>query len=131
MNDLEETKIETIVVNGVTGTVANQTATVTISGDDILLTGYQSGATGEVAATDDVDAAISKLNTKIAAAVAGGVTSVNSGTSISISGTNNDPVVNLNLKADAGSGDNDWHNPLQVDSTTNSLYFDSIDAGTY
>ena len=131
LNDLEAKKIENIVVNGATGTVANNVATVTISGDDILLTGYQSGATGEVAATDDVDVAISKLNSKIAAAVAGGVSSVNSGTSISISGTNNDPVVNLNLKADAGSGDNDWHNPLKVDGTTNSLYFDSLDCGTY
>lgn len=133
LNDLKASKLENIVVNGVTGTVANQTATVTISGDDILLTGYQSGATGEVAATDDVDAAISKLNTKIASAVQGGVTGITADSGITVNSTNiNNPVVGAKLTAAADLPTGIAENAIKFDSTNApGMYIEYIDAGTY
>lgn len=132
LNDLEDTKLENIVVNGVTGTVANQTATVTIGGGDVLLTGYASGATGEVAATDNVDAAISKLNTKIAAAVAGGVNTVTADSGITVNNTDtNNPVVGAKLTVAADLPQDIAENAIKFDSTNNGMYVEYIDAGTY
>ena len=67
LNDLEATKLENIIVNDVTGTVANNVASVTIDGGDVQLTGYESGNTGTtIEATDTVNEAISKLENQIA-----------------------------------------------------------------
>lgn len=71
LNDLEASKLENIVVNGVTGTVANKTATVTIDGADITLDGYTAGTTGNVESTDSVNEAISKLETQISGVTSG------------------------------------------------------------
>lgn len=87
-----------------------------------------SGATTVLGALNALDDAVSNLSGQL-----DGVDVV-SGNGITVeTGTTDGTVytVAVNLKEDAGSGDNDWHNPLKFDATDNSLYFDSIDAGTY
>lgn len=75
LNDLEEDKLENIVVNGVSGTVANQTATVTIDGADITLDGYQKpAAAAAITSADTVNQAIGKLEKGLEAATSGGIT---------------------------------------------------------
>ena len=134
LNDLEATKLENIVVNDKTGTVTSNVATVTIDGGDIDLTGYQSGATGDVAASDSVNAAISKLNTKIAAAVAGGVNSVVAGSGITVDNTDtNNPVVSAKL-ADPETITGLAENAIKFNggqNGDNGLYIDTLDCGVY
>lgn len=128
LNDLEETKLENIVVNNVTGTFSNKVASVTIDGADIKLDGYSSGTTsGAVVATDTVNQAIGKLENQVKAAVAGGLQKVEAGSGITVSSVaNNRQTVSANLKA-AESG---WENPLKFDGN-GGLYFDSLDCGEY
>lgn len=77
LNDLEATKLENIVVNGETGTVTSNVATVTIDGGDIALTGYESATTNShVVATDTVNEAIGKLEKQIFDAAGGSSTAL-------------------------------------------------------
>ena len=129
VNDALDDKIENIVVNSVTGSVdANHIASVTIDGDDIELTGYESGASGVVVATDSVNEAISKLQTQISAAVAGGVNSVVAGDGIDVDNTDsNNPVVSVKLAENITGLE---ENALKFDDD-GGLYFDTLDCGTY
>ena len=89
---------------------------------------YTSAATSVADAVDKLDDAVASLSGQLEGVnVAAGngievATATTQGTVYTVA---------VDLKADAGSGDNEWHNPLKFDSTDNSLYFDSIDAGTY
>lgn len=131
VNDALDTKIENIVVNSVKGTVNENIASVTIGGDNIKLTDYESGASGVVVATDSVNDAISKLQTQISAAVAGGVTAVTAADGINVDNTDiNNPVVSVKLKENVTTQGSEWENPLKFDSN-GGLYFDSLDCGTY
>ena len=89
---------------------------------------YTSAATSVADAVDKLDDAVASLSGQL-----DGV-NVAAGNGIEVSTATTQGTVYtvaVDLKADAGSGDNEWHNPLKFDSTDNSLYFDSIDAGTY
>lgn len=129
LNDLEETKVENITVNGVNGTFSNKIASVTIDGADIKLDGYASGtSSAAVVATDTVNQAIGKLENQVKAAVTGGLQQVESGDGISVSAVaNNKQTISVNLKADESG----WENPLKFDATSKGLYFDSLDCGEY
>ena len=141
ITDLDTTKIDVINVNGVqskTPAAGDVVASVTIDGGDILLTGYQSGSTGDVAATDNVNQAISKLNTKIAAAVAGGVQSVVGGDGIAVDSTDiNNPVVSADIAASNGTPVNTTisgsalTNPIFIDANDKINFAETLDAGYY
>ena len=79
---------------------------------------YTNDATSVANAVDKLDAAV--FANKVEAGNGIEVTTASTGTTVAV-----------DLKADAGSGDNDWHNPLKFDTTDHSLYFDAIDCGTY
>lgn len=133
LNNLEEDKLENIVVNGVTGTPANKIATVTIDGGDIVLGSDYQKATGSSAVTtaDTVDQAIGKLEKKIDDAVAGGVNSVTADSGITVDNTDtNNPVVGVKLATPTNIG-GVQENAIKFDSTAQGLYIDTIDAGTY
>lgn len=132
LNDLEETKVENINVNGVEGTFSNKVASVTIDGADIKLDGYTSGSSSAaVVATDTVNQAIGKLENQVKAAVAGGLQAVESGNGISVSAVaNNKQTISVNLKENVTTSGSEWENPLKFDSN-GGLYFDSLDCGTY
>ena len=132
LNDLEETKVENITVNGVEGTFNNKVASVTIDGADIKLDGYASGSSsGSVVATDTVNQAIGKLENQVKAAVDGGLQAVESGNGISVSAVaNNKQTISVKLKDNVTTTGNEWENPLKFDSN-GGLYFDSLDCGTY
>lgn len=128
VNDALDTKIENIVVNSVEGTVNENIASVTIDGGDIELTGYESGASGVVVATDSVNDAISKLQTQISAAVADGVNSVVAGDGIDVDNTDsNNPVVSVKLAENITDLE---ENALKFDDN-GGLYFNTLDCGTY
>ncbi len=133
LNDLEETKVENINVNGVEGTFSNKVASVTIDGADIKLDGYASGSSsGAVVATDTVNQAIGKLENQVKAAVAGGLQAVESGNGISVSAVaNNRQTISVKLKDNVTTSGSEWENPLKFDAASKGLYFDSIDCGTY
>lgn len=133
LNDLEETKVENITVNGVEGTFSNKIASVTIDGADIKLDGYASGSSsGAVVATDTVNQAIGKLENQVKAAVAGGLQAVESGNGISVSAVaNNRQTISVKLKDNVTTSGSEWENPLKFDATSKGLYFDSLDCGTY
>lgn len=136
LNDLETTKVDVITVNGKqskTPASGDVVASVTINGADIKLDGYTSGSSSSaVVETDTVNQAIGKLENQIKNAVAGGLQQVEAGSGITVSAVeNNKQTIDVKLKADAGSGDNDWHNPLKFDETSKGLYFDSLDCGEY
>ena len=133
LNDLEETKVENINVNGVEGTFSNKVASVTIDGADIKLDGYASGSSSAaVVATDTVNQAIGKLENQVKAAVAGGLQQVEAGDGVSVSAVaNNKQTITVNLKEDVTTTGSEWENPLKFDATSKGLYFDSLDCGTY
>ena len=133
LNDLEETKVENITVNGVEGTFSNKIASVTIDGADIKLDGYASGSSsGAVVATDTVNQAIGKLENQVKAAVAGGLQAVESGNGISVSAVaNNRQTISVKLKDNVTTSGSEWENPLKFDAASKGLYFDSLDCGTY
>ena len=89
--------LKNVVVNDVTGTVANNVATVTIDGDDIELTGYDNTVTGTPAASDSVNDAIAKLYNK------GVITSTNSGITVDQSGSATTLTLNVST-ATAAAG---------------------------
>lgn len=132
LNDLEESKVENIVVNGVTGTFSGKVASVTIDGGDIDLTGYESGSTSAaVVPTDTVNQAIGKLENQIKAAVAGGLQQVNSGSGITVSAVaNNQQTINVKL-ADANNITGVAENAIKFNSTDSGLYIEYLDCGTY
>lgn len=58
--------VKTVIVNGVTGSTANNTATVTIDGGDITLTGYNKGSEStDITASDTINTAFGKVENKI------------------------------------------------------------------
>ena len=133
LNDLEETKVENINVNGVEGTFSNKVASVTIDGADIKLDGYASGSSSAaVVATDTVNQAIGKLENQVKAAVDGGLQQVEAGDGVSVSAVaNNKQTITVNLKEDVITTGSEWENPLKFDATSKGLYFDSLDCGEY
>ena len=132
LNDLKEKKIENIVVNDVTGTVSNKIASVTIGGGNIKLTGYvKPDSTSAIAPTDDVNSAIGKLETKVEAAVAGGVTSILEGNGIEVNAAQNTtPTVSVKLAA-ANNIAGVAENAIKFNSTDKGLYIDYLDCGVY
>lgn len=130
--DLKENKIENIVVNDVTGAVNNKIASVTIGGGNIKLTGYAKPvSTSAIAPTDDVNTAIGKLETKVEAAVAGGVTSIVEGNGIEVNAAQNTtPTVSVKL-ADASKIAGVAENAIKFNSTDKGLYIDYLDCGVY
>ena len=137
LNDLEETKLENIIVNGVTGTTgANNTASVTIDGSELNLSSNYAPAasyTG-VSAGDSVDVAIGKLEKGLDAAVAGGVQSVVADSGITVDATDaNNPKVAVKLSSSLPTGIAE--NAIKFDSTAApgvpGIYVEYIDAGTY
>ena len=132
LNDLEATKVENIEVNGVSGTVTDNVASVTIDGADIKLDGYtKASSTGAVAPTDTVNQAIGKLEKGIEQAVAGGLQQVNSGSGVTVSAVaNNQQTINVKL-ADANNITGVAENAIKFNSTDSGLYIDSLDCGTY
>lgn len=132
LNDLKENKIENIVVNDVTGTVSNKIASVTIGGGNIKLTGYAKPvSTSAIAPTDDVNTAIGKLETKVEAAVAGGVTSIVEGNGIEVNAAQNTtPTVSVKLAA-ANNIAGVAENAIKFNSTDKGLYIDYLDCGVY
>ena len=129
--DLKENKIENIVVNDVTGAVNNKIASVTIGGGNIKLTGYAKPvSTSAIAPTDDVNTAIGKLETKVEAAVAGGVTSIVGGNGIEVNAAQNTtPTVSVKL-ADASKIAGVAENAIKF-NTDKGLYIDYLDCGVY
>lgn len=132
LNDLKENKIENIVVNDVTGTVSNKIASVTIGGGNIKLTGYAKPvSTSAIAPTDDVNTAIGKLETKVEAAVAGGVTSIVEGNGIEVNAAQKTtPTVSVKL-ADASKIAGLAENAIKFNSGDKGLYIEYLDCGVY
>lgn len=132
LTTLDKNKIENIVVNGVTGTVNNKIASVTIDGGNIKLTGYAKPvSTSEITPTDDVNTAIGKLETKVEAAVAGGVTSIVEGNGIEVNAAQKTtPTVSVKLAA-ANNIAGVTENAIKFNSTDKGLYIDYLDCGVY
>lgn len=131
LTTLDKNKIENIVVNDVTGTVNNKIASVTIGGGNIKLTGYAKPvSTSAIAPTDDVNTAIGKLETKVEAAVAGGVTSIVEGNGIEVNAAQNTtPTVSVKLAA-ANNIAGVAENAIKF-NTDKGLYIDYLDCGVY
>lgn len=132
LNDLKTSKIENIVVNGVTGSTSDKIASVTIGGGNIQLTGYAKPvSTSEITPTDDVNTAIGKLETKVEAAVAGGVTSIVEGNGIEVNAAQKTtPTVSVKLAA-ANNIAGVAENAIKFNSTDKGLYIDYLDCGVY
>lgn len=132
LNDLEERKVENIVVNGVTGTFSDKVASVTIDGSNIELTGYVKPETSSaITPTDDVNTAIGKLEKGIEQAVAGGLQQVNSGSGITVSAVaNNQQTISVKL-ADANNITGVAENAIKFNSTDSGLYIEYLDCGIY
>lgn len=135
LNDLEESKVENIVVNGVTGTFNNKIASVTIDGNDVVLgADYVKPAQGSAIATGDtVDEALGKLEAKVDAAVAGGVTSIVAGDGIAVDATQTTtPTVSVKLTATSDLPSGIAENAIKFDATSApGMYIEYIDCGTY
>ena len=135
LNDLEESKVENIVVNGVTGTFNNKIASVTIDGNDVVLgADYVKPAQGSAIATGDtVDEALGKLEAKVDAAVAGGVTSIVAGDGIAVDATQTTtPTVSAKLTATSDLPSGIAENAIKFDATSApGMYIEYIDCGTY
>ena len=135
LNDLEATKVENITVNGVTGTFNNKVASVTIDGNDVVLgADYAKPAQGSAIATGDtVDQALGKLEAKVDAAVAGGVTSIVAGNGIAVDATQTTtPTVSAKLTATSDLPSGIAENAIKFDATSApGMYIEYIDCGTY
>ena len=133
LNDLEETKVENINVNGVEGTFSNKVASVTIDGADIKLDGYTSGSSSSaVVATDTVNQAIGKLENQIKDAVAGGLQQVEAGSGITVSAVaDNKQTIDVKLAAVADIPNSVKENAIKFDATNKGLYIDYLDCGVY
>lgn len=131
LNDLKTSKIENIVVNGVTGSTSDKIASVTIGGGNIQLTGYvKPDSTSAIAPADDVNTAIGKLETKVEAAVAGGVTSIVEGNGIEVNAAQKTtPTVSVKLAA-ANNIAGVAENAIKF-NTDKGLYIDYLDCGVY
>lgn len=58
--------VKTVIVNGITGTTENNTATVTIDGSDITLTDYDKGSVStDITVSDTINTAFGKVENKI------------------------------------------------------------------
>lgn len=130
IDDVEGNYLTGITVNGVNGTVANNVATVEISGSSINLgTGYTGSESGTPTTADTVNQAIAKLYNKSNANTSKGktitITSGESSTNFEVN------VDNTTAATDAMAlYESDNHNAIQ--DTKNGLYVSSIwDCGTY
>lgn len=133
LNDLEETKVENIVVNGVTGTFSDKVASVTIDGNDVVLgADYTKPSQGSAIVTGDtVDEALGKLEARVDAAVAGGVTSIVPGNGIAVDATQaTTPTVSAKLASASNIG-GVTENAIKFNNTDKGLYIDYLDCGTY
>lgn len=133
LNDLEETKVENIVVNGVTGTFNNKVASVTIDGGDVVLgADYAKPATGTpITTADTVDQALGKLEAKVDAATSGGITgaTVNNAPLAITSNVLKQTVVGKQSEAIAETNE-----AIVVETDANgnlTLGLANLDAGTY
>lgn len=135
LNDLEESKVENIVVNGVTGTFNNKIASVTIDGNDVVLgADYAKPTQGSAITTaDTVDQALGKLEAKVDAAVASGVTSIVAGDGIAVDATQQTtPTVSAKLTATSDLPSGIAENAIKFDATSApGMYIEYIDCGTY
>lgn len=119
-----------VTVNGVTGAVANNVATVEISGSSIHLgTSYTGSESGAPTTADTVNAAIAKLYNKSNANASSGKTiTITSGES----STNFEVNVDNTTTATAEMALYESANHNAIQDTTNGLYVSSIwDCGTY
>lgn len=133
LNDLEATKVENIEVNGVSGTVTDNVASVTIDGNDVVLgADYVKPAQGSAIATGDtVDEALGKLEAKVDAATSGGITgaTVNNAPLAITSNVLTQTVVGKQSEATATSNE-----AIVVETDANgnlTLGLANLDAGTY
>ena len=133
LNDLEETKVENITVNGVNGTFSNKVASVTIDGNDVVLgADYTKPAQGSAIATGDtVDQALGKLEAKVDAATSDGITgaTVNNAP---LAITNNRLTQTVIGKQSEATATGNEAIVVETDATGNlTLGIASLDAGTY
>ena len=85
---------------------------------------YQAPASGYASGATTVSQAIAQLNEQAMK------NTIVAGDGIEITEAANGTTIAVDLKDNAGEGDNDWHNPLMFDDN-DKLYFDSLDCGTY
>ena len=123
-----------VTVNGVTGTVANNVATVDIDGADIKLSGYTGSETGAPATGDTVNAAIAKLYNKSVA------DQVKAGSATTVVTASTGTTVDVKLDTTSDINEYDATHAQAVDSTSknvleitqNGLYLNNNwDCGTY
>ena len=135
LNDLEATKVENITVNGVSGTVTDKVASVTIDGNDVVLgADYEKPSQGSAIVTGDtVDQALGKLEAKVDAAVAGGVTSIVPGNGIAVDATQTTtPTVSAKLTATSDLPRGIAENAIKFDNTSApGMYIEYLDCGLY
>ena len=135
LNDLEETKLETIIVNGVTGTTttgANPSASVTIDGGNITLDGYEKpGTTTAITSADTVNQAIGKLEKGLEGALSGGITGITINSS-GVTVSDNTASFTVEGATTAMTGSNNQAVVVDTDANGNlTIGLDTIDAGTY
>lgn len=85
---------------------------------------YQAPASGYASGATTVTEAINQLNEQAMK------NTIVAGDGIEITEAANGTTIAVDLKDNAGEGDNDWHNPLMFDAN-HKLYFDSLDCGYY
>lgn len=127
--------LNNVVVNGVTGTVNNNVATVDIDGGDIKLSGYTQGSDANAPTTaDTVNSAIAKLYNKsvqdhVVAGRATTVTTASTGTTVDVK-LDTTSEINEYDATHAQAVDNTSKNVLEI--TANGLYLNNNwDCGTY
>lgn len=125
-------KVDVISVNGVTSKAAAEgdvVATVTIDGADIKLDGYAKGTnSGDIAATDTVNAALGKLENKVANAVANSLVGVEAGNGVNVTAVaDNKQTISAVAATNSATG---IANPITVDGQ-GIKFATYLDAGTY
>lgn len=130
IDGVKEGYLTGVTVNGVTGNVADNVATVVISGSSINLgTGYTGNESGAPTTADTVNQAIAKLYNKSNANTSTGktitITSGESSTNFEVNVDNTTTATTAMALYESAN-----HNAIQ--DTTNGLYVSSIwDCGTY
>lgn len=132
IDDVEGDYLKNVVVNNVTGTVADNVATVVISGSNINLgTGYTGSETGAPTTADTVNAAIGKLynktNSYTSSANTIDITTGDSSTNFDVI---LDETTNASTSATNARYASDNYNAIE--NTGDGLYVSAIwDCGTY
>ena len=129
---LDDDKLENVVVNGNTGTVTGNVATVVVGGDDIKLDNYAKASSATpITSGDSVNEAIGKLEKGLEGALSGGITgmTVNS-KALAIS--NNVASQTVSGKQSAATATNNEAIVVETDNTGNlTLGIAVLDAGLY